>query len=174
MRAARLAAVAAGILVALLLALVASLGAPREADAHRPPAGLCDRLVAAADPDARPIVARECRAMLLEHRRLHAARPMLASCYADPTDGFLGRPTASGAIVSSRSLFVAHRSLPLGTKVRIFVNGRAVTAVVADRGPYAGHRDLDVSWAVARRLGYPMCDDFGVRTVRVFVFRARR
>lgn len=161
--------------LALLLLLVSSLGgSPERAEAHRLRPGYCMRYVA-AHPD-RPARAamRECRAIVRDHARLHASRPMLSSCYADPTDGFLGRPTASGRPVTSRSRFVAHRTLPLGTRVRIFYRGRATTAIVADRGPYSGRRELDLSWATARAIGFPTCKAFGERTVRVFVFRSRR
>jgi rare lipoprotein A len=51
---------------------------------------------------------------------------------------------------------VAHRTLPLGTKVRLVnpENGRAAVGRVADRGPYIRGRDLDVSLALAKKLGF--------------------
>lgn len=154
---------------ALGIAAIAALGGARDADAHRIRPGTCDRMVAAAEPDARPVVFRRCRAQVREHRREHrrlaARRSVVASCYADGTDGFLGRPTASGAIVRWRSRFVAHRTLPLGSRVVVYANGRRTVAIVADRGPYTHGRDLDLAGATARALGYSSCRSFGVRRV---------
>lgn len=51
---------------------------------------------------------------------------------------------------------VAHRTLPFGTQVQITnpANGRSVTAVVTDRGPFIKGRTLDVNQNVARSLGF--------------------
>jgi rare lipoprotein A len=65
-----------------------------------------------------------------------------------------GRPTASGEIFHHRKLTVAHRTLPLGTRVLITHGKRKVLARVNDRGPYVRGRGLDVSQAVAQRLGF--------------------
>ena len=50
----------------------------------------------------------------------------------------------------------AHRTLPMGTKllVRNPANGRKLTVVVKDRGPFIKGRDLDLSYAAAKHLGY--------------------
>jgi rare lipoprotein A (peptidoglycan hydrolase) len=49
----------------------------------------------------------------------------------------------------------AHRTLPLGTVVRIInvVNGAHVTIRINDRGPYVHGRILDLSYAAAKTLG---------------------
>ena len=51
---------------------------------------------------------------------------------------------------------VAHKTLPFGTRVQITnaSNGRSVTAVVTDRGPFVKGRSLDVNQNVARALGF--------------------
>jgi len=51
---------------------------------------------------------------------------------------------------------LAHRTLPLGTKVRLInpSNGKSVEGVVNDRGPYVNGRDVDVSYAMAKQLGF--------------------
>jgi len=51
---------------------------------------------------------------------------------------------------------VAHRTLPFGTRVLITnpSNGRSVTAVVTDRGPFVRGRTLDVNQNVANALGF--------------------
>lgn len=69
-------------------------------------------------------------------------------------DGFLGKPTASGALVTETSMGVAMLNVPLGTKVEIRYRGRSVVAVVNDRGPYAHGRVIDMQPAVARALNF--------------------
>ena len=66
-----------------------------------------------------------------------------------------GRRTASGAIFDPRQLTAAHRSLPLGTCVRVtdLANGRFVIVPIIDRGPYIRGRVIDLSEAAARMLG---------------------
>ena len=63
---------------------------------------------------------------------------------------------------------VAHRTLPLGTvvEVRNLQNGLSAEAEVTDRGPYVRGRILDVSKAIAERLG--MLED-GTAPVEILV-----
>src|SRR5438105_931039 len=66
-----------------------------------------------------------------------------------------GKRTASGEPYDMNGLTAAHRTLPLGTRVRVtnLDNGRSVDVRINDRGPFAGNRLIDVSYAAARRLG---------------------
>ncbi len=66
-----------------------------------------------------------------------------------------GRRTFRGVTYESSDLTAAHRSLPFGTPVRVtnLENGRRVTVVVNDRGPFVRGRVIDVSKPAARRLG---------------------
>jgi rare lipoprotein A len=71
-----------------------------------------------------------------------------------------GRRTASGERYDPEALTAAHRSLPLGTLVRVTridASGTPLSAAVVvrvnDRGPYGPGRILDLSLAAARRLG---------------------
>ena len=68
--------------------------------------------------------------------------------------GFVGNPTASGAAYDPERLTCANKELPLGTVIRVSANGRAVSCLVNDRGPYVGDRILDMSRAGSRALGY--------------------
>ncbi len=66
-----------------------------------------------------------------------------------------GGPTASGERFDRNKLTAAHRTLPLGTRVRVTNtrNGRSVEVRINDRGPFGGHgRIIDLSEAAARRL----------------------
>jgi hypothetical protein len=49
---------------------------------------------------------------------------------------------------------VANLSLPCGTKVNFYYHGRAITAVVQDRGPYTGGRSWDLNQNLAQALGF--------------------
>ncbi|MDD2901481.1 MAG: septal ring lytic transglycosylase RlpA family protein [Syntrophales bacterium] len=66
-----------------------------------------------------------------------------------------GKPMANGRPFDMYADTVAHKTLPLGTKVTLTnpANGRIATAEVTDRGPYIWGRNLDVSYGVARKLG---------------------
>jgi rare lipoprotein A (peptidoglycan hydrolase) len=68
--------------------------------------------------------------------------------------GFVGSPTASGAPYDPERLTCAHRSLPLGTVVRVTRGSASVSCLVNDRGPYVGDRVLDLSRAGSRALGF--------------------
>jgi rare lipoprotein A len=69
---------------------------------------------------------------------------------------FQYRRTASGERFDPRNLTGAHRTLPMGTKVRVtnLRNGRSVLVVITDRGPFRRRRDIDVSLGAARALGF--------------------
>ena len=65
-----------------------------------------------------------------------------------------GRPMANGRIYNMYSSTIAHRTLPLGTKVELTNpdTGQIVRAVVTDRGPYIDGRDVDLSYGIAKKL----------------------
>jgi len=80
--------------------------------------------------------------------------------------GFHGRRTANGEVFDTHDLTMAHRSLPMGTTVRVtnLENGRTVVLRVNDRGPYVRGRVADLSHAAAERLGFV---DDGVVPARI-------
>ena len=65
-----------------------------------------------------------------------------------------GNRTASGERFNPNGLTAAHRSLPLGTKLRVtnVANGRSVIVRVNDRGPFVRNRLIDVSLGAARQI----------------------
>jgi rare lipoprotein A len=79
---------------------------------------------------------------------------------------FARRRTASGELFNPAALTAAHRTLPMGTKVRVtnLGNGRSVVLRITDRGPYAKGRGIDLSREAARQLRMV---DQGVARVRV-------
>jgi len=65
-----------------------------------------------------------------------------------------GRRTASGERFDPDALTMAHRTLPLGTRVQVtdLVSRRSVVVRVNDRGPVTRQRIADISLAAAREL----------------------
>jgi rare lipoprotein A len=65
-----------------------------------------------------------------------------------------GHHTASGERFNQNALTAAHRHLPFNTIIKVTneMNGRSVEVRINDRGPWRGHRILDVSSAAANIL----------------------
>lgn len=93
-----------------------------------------------------------------------AFRSALASAYGP---GLYGNRTACGQVLTTSSNLVAHKSLPCGTRLTFRSNGRTVSTVVGDRGPFVGPREFDLGPGVWAALGYSSASAFGVRTVEV-------
>lgn len=93
----------------------------------------------------------------------------MASYYNDALDG---RTTASGGIYRKDALTAAHPTLPFDTEIKVtnLNNGRWVTVVVNDRGPFVKGRILDLSKEAAIRLDFV---DQGVVKVRIEVLKEK-
>ena len=65
-----------------------------------------------------------------------------------------GGPTASGERFNKNAMTAAHRTFPMGTRVRVtnLRNGKSVVVRINDRGPYAKGRIIDLSEAAAQKL----------------------
>jgi len=76
----------------------------------------------------------------------------LAAVYSDK---FVGRKTASGQKFCQGQLTAAHRSLPLGTKVRVtnVSTSKSVDVSINDRGPFHSRRLIDLSKEAAAQIG---------------------
>lgn len=90
-----------------------------------------------------------------------SSRPALPSVRSEVIASWYGsefheKPTASGQRFDMHKNTLAHRTLPLGTKVRLInlKNGRSAEGIVNDRGPFIKGRDVDVSYAIAKQLGF--------------------
>lgn len=86
----------------------------------------------------------------------HSTQPSIyergdAGYYAS---SFAGRATTSGEPYNPHALTAAHRTLPLGTRVRVkdLDNGRHVTVRINDRGPFVDGRIIDLSRRAAKKL----------------------
>ncbi|MEA2440755.1 MAG: rare lipoprotein [Thermoleophilaceae bacterium] len=66
--------------------------------------------------------------------------------------GLWGNRTACGQVLRPGTRGVAHKTLPCGTRVAIYANGRIAIFPVIDRGPYVDGVFLDLTAAAARSL----------------------
>lgn len=66
-----------------------------------------------------------------------------------------GNKTAMGTRFNPQGLTAAHKTLPLPTKVKVtnLRNGRSVTVIVNDRGPFKKNRLIDLSHGAAKQIG---------------------
>ena len=66
-----------------------------------------------------------------------------------------GRRTASGQAFNASGYTAAHRTLPFGSQVTVTNpnNGRSVTVVINDRGPFTRGVTLDLAHGAARAIG---------------------
>ncbi|NYI71212.1 uncharacterized protein YabE (DUF348 family) [Naumannella cuiyingiana] len=72
-----------------------------------------------------------------------------ASYYWEP------QPTASGERFNPNAMTAAHKTLPLGTRIKVTnpSNGKTVVVRINDRGPYVSGRCLDLSKAAMEAIG---------------------
>jgi rare lipoprotein A len=85
------------------------------------------------------------------------AKPLLvetgiASWYGAP---YHNRRGSNGEIYDMHALTAAHRTLPLGSMVRVtnLKSGSSVTVRITDRGPFIEGRIIDLSQAAAQQIG---------------------
>src|SRR5579863_7660943 len=91
-------------------------------------------------------------AWFFAHSKPHGARSgqhVVATYYSS------GRRTASGQAFDSAGYTAAHRTLPFGSRVTVTnpENGRSVTVVINDRGPFTHGVTLDLAHGAARAIG---------------------
>ena len=87
----------------------------------------------------------------------------LASWYGPP---YHHRAGADGTIYDENAMTAAHKTLPLGSMVRVtnLANNQSVVVKITDRGPFVGERIIDLSLAAAKLTGVYVA---GVAQVRV-------
>ena len=87
----------------------------------------------------------------------------LASWYGPP---YANRKGADGTVYDQNAMTAAHRTLPMGSIVRVtnLENDQSVVVRITDRGPFVGDRIIDLSLAAAKETGVYRA---GVARVRV-------
>lgn len=93
----------------------------------------------------------------------------LASWYGPP---YHNRQAANGQPYDQNAMTAAHRTLPMGTTVRVTntATNQSVVVVITDRGPFVHGRVLDLSLAAAKATGVYRA---GVTQVRIEVLQER-
>jgi rare lipoprotein A len=94
----------------------------------------------------------------------------VASWYGEQ---FHGRQAANGELFDMEALTAAHRTMPLGSVVRVvnLTNGKHLYVRITDRGPYEKGRILDLSHGAAVQLGM---EHEGMAHVQVEIVGERR
>lgn len=105
-----------------------------------------------------------------ESWRISGVQHGKASWYSVRTNG--GSRTASGARLNNNAATAAHKTLPMGSKVRVvnMANGKSEVVTITDRGPFSKGRVIDVTIGVAERLGFA---SHGVAPVKLEVLGKR-
>jgi rare lipoprotein A len=80
-----------------------------------------------------------------------------ASFYGGHGDGYAWQTMANGQPMNPNSMITAHRHYRFGTRLRVTnqSNGKSVTVVVTDRGPFVAGRDLDLSYGAFAKIASP-------------------
>ena len=144
-------------IVAIALAAFTSAGPVNAVQLEEPAAP-------AAEPAATPLPEnfQSKRVVALEAVVAELEDPVLREAYESIGQGeasyygheLAGNRTASGERFNPQALTAAHRSLPMGTRLRVtnMANGRSVVVRINDRGPFVRSRIIDVSLAAAREI----------------------
>ncbi|CAN2046428.1 rare lipoprotein A [Candidatus Magnetomoraceae bacterium gMMP-1] len=76
----------------------------------------------------------------------------IASWYGDD---FHGKKTSNGEVYNMYAMTAAHKTLPLGTHVRVsnLNNGKSIRVRINDRGPFIDGRIIDLSYKAAQKIG---------------------
>jgi rare lipoprotein A len=143
---------AVAVLLLMLLAGCAARSRPVPPPPSIPPAPRPEP----AAPEVRPGEPRPYKALGQWYQPLPDAKGFrqegIASWYGPD---FHGKRTSSGETYDMHAMTAAHKTLPLGTLVRVrhLQNQRAVDLRINDRGPFVGNRVIDLSYEAARQLG---------------------
>jgi len=102
------------------------------------------------------------------HGKVLYSQVGIASWYGAP---YHNARTANGKIYNQNALTAAHRTLPMGTEVRVtnLATHQSVVVTINDRGPFVPNRILDLSRAAAIKIGVYRT---GVARVRIDVLRS--
>jgi rare lipoprotein A len=108
---------------------------PAEAEQTKPPE---------ASPSPEAEVTPESKPLLVETG--------IASWYGAP---YHNRRGSNGEIYDMNAMTAAHRTLPLGSIVRVtnLVSGKSAVVRITDRGPFIEGRIIDLSQAAAKQIG---------------------
>ena len=92
--------------------------------------------------------------MAIDPYKVKSVEQGKASWYSIKTN--YGTKTASGQKLCNNAPTAAHKTLPMGTKVRVInlANNKSEVVTINDRGPFKKGRIIDVTVGTAERLGF--------------------
>lgn len=79
--------------------------------------------------------------------------------------GFYGNKTACGQTLKRKTVGVAHKTLPCGSRVTVKYKGRFLRTRVIDRGPYAHGAHWDLTNGARKALGFEGTGDIRVASI---------
>ena len=65
-----------------------------------------------------------------------------------------GKTMANGKRFNPNKMTAAHKTLPLGSMIKVRYKSKSITVKITDRGPYIRGRKLDLSETAAKYLGF--------------------
>ncbi len=120
------------------------------------------------------VLVTSCATNLRDHKDPYVVKSTeegKASWYSIKTN--YGTRTASGQKLCNNAPTAAHKTLPMGTKVRVINldNNKSEVVTINDRGPYKKGRVIDVTIGTAEKLGFVKN---GIAKVRVEVLSHKK
>lgn len=141
-----------------MMVLLASGCAHKQRVAYQPPPAPAPAPVESA-PASPPVTSAPpaARALSTDEEFVETHRPIysesgVASWYGPPYHNRVG---ANGLVYDENQLSAAHRTLPMGSLVRVvnLKTGQSAVMRITDRGPFVAGRILDLSVASAKAVG---------------------
>jgi rare lipoprotein A len=166
-----------GVVSAILLSSILLTGCSNHKQAHAtvpPPPPVSEpasQTTATTQPPAKVIVpppSEDDALLALANAKAISVETGLASWYGGP---YHNRRGSNGEIYNMHAMTAAHRTLPLGSIVRVtnVKTGHAAMVKITDRGPFVEGRILDLSQAAASKVDVLQP---GVAMVRIEVLRS--
>jgi rare lipoprotein A len=161
-------------LICFSSSLLTACGGPKQAKVDVPPPPPITANESAAANDSRdastptPCCNEQSNEAPASHGKALFVETGMASWYGAP---YNHRRSSDGAVYNMHALTAAHRTLPLGSTVRVtnLKTGHSVVVQITDRGPFVSGRILDLSQAAAKKVDVWGA---GVAMVRLEVLRA--
>jgi rare lipoprotein A len=131
-----------------------------------PPAPPAETAPAPAPPAATPVPSLTADEQFVDTHRPISSETGVASWYGPPYHSRVG---ANGTVYDENGVSAAHRTLPMGSLIRVtnVKTGQSAVMRVTDRGPFVAGRILDLSVGAAKAVGLWRA---GTGAVRIDVF----
>ena len=131
-----------------------------------PPAPPAETAPAPAPPAAAPVPSLTADEQFVDTHQPISSETGIASWYGPPYHNRVG---ANGTVYDENGISAAHRTLPMGSLIRVtnVKTGQSAVMRVTDRGPFVAGRILDLSIGAAKAVGLWRA---GTGAVRIDVF----